>query len=105
VGGGGAECGNPHWAERVEVLTRMGVLEPTRSELAGLEWATVEYLEGWEAWWAERFGSEGGGAGVGIVVRQIRLGEEAPYWNDVARRMRSGERERRRYAEGWGSGT
>jgi len=71
----------------VEILERMGVLEPTRSELAGLEWATPAYLEGWERWlW-----DQGGETRVGVVVANVRLGVRAP--------ASKGRRRRQRYAE------
>ena len=82
-------CGNPHC---LEVLERMGVLEPTCSEIAGLAWVTVEYLEAWEAWLREREGK----VGVGLLIRQMRTGKLPPGTRD-----RGGGRER--YRE-WQSG-
>jgi len=78
---------------RLVVLERMGVLEPTRSEIAGLAWATVEYLEAWEEWlcspshgrtWLPE-------RGIGLVVQQMRRGQSAPVGKD-----RGGGRERYR---------
>jgi hypothetical protein len=73
--------------EQAEVLERMGVLEPTRSEMAGLAWATVEYLEAWEAWLC----TQAGQVGIGLVVQQMRRGQSAPAGKD-----RGGGRERYR---------
>jgi len=78
----------------VEVLEGMGVLEPVRSELAGLEWATEDYLDRWARWLGKQAGLPAGRqVGVGLVVTQVRAGVEAP----------ESERERynRRMAEGW----
>jgi len=80
------------WGRRVrlEALEKMGVLEPVRSEIARLEWANLGYLMRWLFWLEDQ-----DGVGVGLVIQQMRMGEEAP----VAVDMR--ERERRRYLE-WG---
>lgn len=61
------------WEMRIDALEGMGVLEPTRSELAELGHATVGYLEGWEDWFLtqEKVGS-------GFVVCRVRDGDEAP---------------------------
>lgn len=72
---------------RLVILERMGVLEPTRSEMAGLAWATVEYLEAWEAWLC----TQAGRVGIGLVVEQIRRQQRAPGARD-----RAGGRERYR---------
>jgi hypothetical protein len=97
-GGGGGQSGNSDWAERVEVLARMGVLEPTRSELAGLEWATVEYLDAWERWWLEQV--EDKRPGLGVVITQVRIGVEPPASKgELARRQT--EAQRQKYKE-WG---
>lgn len=92
VRGGGAECGKPHcdaeeYDERVDVLEEMGVLEPTRSELVGLTWATREYLAAWWDWLEVQ-----DGVGVGLVVSQIRAREIAP-------RLTRKEREKLRIRE------
>jgi len=78
VRGGGAECGKPHcdaegYAEMMAVLEEMGVLEPTRSEIASFSWVTVDYLEEWWDWLEVT-----DHAGVGLVVVQIRTREKAP---------------------------
>ena len=62
------------WHGRMEVLEGMGVVEPTRSELAGLEWVTVGYLEEWADW----FEVQCGGARIGVVIENIRVRSEAP---------------------------
>jgi len=73
--GGTTAPENPAVGEaRLEVLERMGVLEPTRSEIAGLAWATVEYLEAWEAW----LDTQAGRVGIGLVVEQMRRGTWPP---------------------------
>ena len=86
------ESGKPDWAERVAVLDRMGVLEPTRSEILGLEWATAEYLEAWEDWWIEEFWSAHfDGSGLGLVIEQVRAGIEAPATRTTRRLERYAE--------------
>jgi hypothetical protein len=56
-----------------EMLDRLGIGEPTRSELLGLAHVTEAYLEGWLAWYGsqERLGP-------GWVVTQIRQGAAPP---------------------------
>jgi hypothetical protein len=58
-GGESAQCGKPHstpdecekpHAARLGVVDRVGIDEPTRSEIAELPWCTVEYLAGWADW-------------------------------------------------------
>jgi len=68
------ESGNPDWEARLEVLDEMGVMEPTRSQVAGLEYATVEFLEGWADWLLTQ-----DAVGVGFVVWSMRAGQEAPW--------------------------
>jgi len=72
--------------ERAWVLARMGVLEPTRSEIAGLAWATVEYLEAWEAW----LDTQAGRVGIGLVIEQMRRGILAPCDHVIALLVRYG---------------
>ena len=79
---GAGESGKPDWAERLAVLARIGVWEPVRSELAGLKWATREYLTMWAEWFEGREDQ----VGVGLLVLAIRRGDEAPA--TVARRGR-----------------
>ena len=82
--GGNGESGKPDWSPenrieveewevRLDVLAGMGVLEPTRSRLAEQEYATVEYLEGWEDWFLTQ-----DAVGSGFVVCRMRDGDEAP---------------------------
>jgi hypothetical protein len=61
------------WGMRMDALEGMGVLEPTRSELAELEHVTVEYLEGWEDWFLTQ-----NVVGSGYIVCRVRDGDEAP---------------------------
>ncbi len=63
----------PDWAGRRRTLSAMGVLEPTCSELAELEWVTEEYLARWDNWMAVHED-----VGVGLLVKQIRGGIAAP---------------------------
>lgn len=91
---GGGESGKSDRL-RLEALERMGVLEPVRSEIAGLKWASVGYLTRWLLWLEEQ-----DGVGVGLVIQQMRRGEEAPA-TDADREERERERRRRRYQE-WG---
>jgi len=79
-GGGGASAeirtganGIPDWEMRLEVLDEMGVMEPTRSQVARLEYATVEFLEDWADWFLTQ-----DAVGTGFVVWSIRAGQEAP---------------------------
>lgn len=97
-GGSGGESGKPDWAARAAVLDRIKVLEPTRSEILALPWATVEYLEAWEDWWVEEFWSESfNSSGIGLVIEQIRAGIEAP----ATRTRRRLERYADVYGEWW----
>jgi len=87
--GGTTAPENPAVGEaRLEVLERMGVLEPTRSEMAGLAWATVEYLEAWEAW----LDMQAGKVGIGLVIEQMRRGR----WPPICAPDRAGGRGRYR---------
>lgn len=72
--GGAGESGFPDWVGRLEALDRIGVLEPTRTELMRLAWAGEAYLEEWADW----FEVAREGAGVGMVVVQVRAGVRAP---------------------------
>lgn len=94
-GGGGASLKNEteDWQVRLEVLEEMGVLEPTRSELAGEEWATVEYLEAWEDWFLTQ-----DKVASGFVVCRVRDGDEAP----ALSRERAAQRDRQRRAAALG---
>lgn len=71
--GSGDRIGWDEWDGRMDALEGMGVLEPTRSELARLEHATVEYLEEWADWFLTQ-----DGVGTGFVVCRVRDGDEAP---------------------------
>lgn len=83
----------PDFEARLDVLTRMGVLEPTLSELAGLEWADAAYLQGWAAW----LEAQQSKVQPGLVVEQIRRGHRAPAV--AVRRTRSSAPGRERYRE------
>jgi hypothetical protein len=54
-------------------LAEMGILEPTRSELAGYPWVTREYIASWRLWHGVH-----PEAGAGMLVRNIRERVEAP---------------------------
>ena len=88
---GAGESGKPDRL-RLEALERMGVLEPVRSEIAGLEWASVGYLTRWLLWLEEQ-----DGVGVGLVIQQMRMGMDVPAVMD--RQERERERRRQRYQE------
>jgi len=93
--GGDAQSGKPDSA-RLDVLGKMGVLEPVLSELAGLEWATPEYLLAWARW----LEAQQGKVGVGLVVEQVRRGAQAPVTSKVKDPQSA---ERRRGYRRWGS--
>ena len=63
----------PDWARRRDVLDRIGVWEPVRTEIAELEHASVEYLEAWAAWFYSQ-----DRLGVGALIVQLRAGVKAP---------------------------
>lgn len=65
------------WQERLDILDYIGVREPVRSEIAGLEHASVEYLEGWAGWFHTQ--SE---LGVGALIPQLRANVPAPETHD-----------------------
>ena len=97
---GGAQSGKPDstpadYEARLDVLGKMDVLEPVLSELAGLEWATPEYLLAWARW----LEAQKGKVGVGLVVEQVRRGAQAPVTSKV-KDPQSAERRRgyRRWA-------
>jgi hypothetical protein len=71
-GGESAQCGKPH-AARLGIVDRVGIDEPTRSEIAELPWCTVEYLAGWADWFESQTDK-----GVGWLVVQIRKARNAP---------------------------
>jgi len=78
----------------LDALAQMGVLEPVRSELAGLVWATAEYLLAWARW----LEAQDGRVGSGLVVNQVRQGEHAPAVAG-ADRQRASPAARERYRE------
>lgn len=83
---GGQQCEEAHSGvadleARTVALKRMGIREPTRSELAGLAWATPGYLEAWAEWLEVQED-----VGTGLVIEQIRLREEAPELTPAERR-------------------
>ena len=59
--------------QRLAVLDRVGVCEPVRSEIAGLEYCTLEYLTAWTTWFASQ-----SKCGVGMLIGQLRAGVPAP---------------------------
>ena len=70
----------------LERLEALGILEPVRSELAGLAYVGVEYVEAWAQWFEQQ--TE---LGVGGLVLQIRAGVEPPL-TEAQKRRRSYER-------------
>jgi hypothetical protein len=78
---------------RSEILDRLGVREPTRSELLRLAHVTHRYLKRWLAWYESQES-----LGTGLVVTQIRHGVSAP--RSRRRRAAAG---RRGYLA-WGGG-
>lgn len=70
----------------LERLEALGILEPVRSELAGLEYVGVEYVEAWARWFEQQME-----LGVGGLVLQIRAGVEPPL-TEAQKRRRSYER-------------
>jgi len=72
-GGDSVQSGKPDWGQRLAALDRIGVREPARTEIAGLEYATAEYLDAWATW----FGSQSK-CGVGMLIGQLRAGVPAP---------------------------
>jgi hypothetical protein len=87
--GGGDRYGNLD--SESEILDRMGVVEPTRSELLRLEHVTEAYLLAWRAWYEHQTG-----LGIGWVITQVRAAADPPGDRQV-----HGHAERQRYLE-WG---
>ena len=57
-----------------EALRQLGLMEPTLSEIAELEWVTEAYVRSWATWYDERRDQ----VGVGFLVLRWRGGDEAP---------------------------
>jgi len=57
-----------------EALRQLGLMEPTLSEIAALEWVTEAYARSWATWYDEHRDE----VGVGFLVLRWRGGEEAP---------------------------
>ena len=72
-GGDAIQSRFPDWQERLAVLDRVGVLEPVRSEIAGLGHITLPELEAWETWFASQ-----SKLGVGALIAQLRAGVPPP---------------------------
>jgi hypothetical protein len=74
-GGSGGEAAQSGKLDRrrLEIVDRVGIDEPTRSEIAELPWCTVEYLTSWTDWFESQTDK-----GVGWLVLQIRKACSAP---------------------------
>jgi len=77
TGGGQAPSGIPDWAERLEILDRIGIREPARSEIATLAHADSAYLQAWAGWYDGQHT-----VGIGGLLAQLRAAVPAPRVTD-----------------------
>jgi hypothetical protein len=77
----------------LKILSSLGIMEPTRSEILALDYTTANYLQAWLDWYESQEG-----AGPGLIVNNIRQGIAAPLTKPKHRTVTT-QKDRRRYLQ------